>query len=180
MSGTDDAHVWILKTPERCSGCRLCEVVCTLSHEGTIWPEAARIRVFERFPGACTPITCVQCDTYPCVAACPVSALSVNEDTGAVMVDDEACIRCGKCVSACPGTVPRLPEGRESVLICDLCGGDPACVKICQQAGHGALESRTGRYRPVYRTFAEGPVEQNDALAANMYGKAIEVEETHE
>jgi carbon-monoxide dehydrogenase iron sulfur subunit len=169
--------VWIVTTPERCSGCRLCEVVCALSHEGTIWPEAARIRVFERFPGACTPSTCAQCSDYPCVEACPASALSVNEETGAVDVDEATCTRCGRCVSACPASVPRLPEGKNAVVICDLCGGDPACVKVCQQAGHGALEAVSGRYRSVYRTFATSPVERNDALAANMYGKAIELQE---
>jgi Fe-S-cluster-containing hydrogenase component 2 len=26
------------------------------------------------------------------------------------------------------------------VLICDLCGGEPECVKVCKEAGFNALE----------------------------------------
>ncbi len=168
------SRVWIVTSPERCSGCRLCEVVCALSHEGTIWPEASRIRIFERFPGACTPNLCVQCDTAPCVAACPAGALSVDERTGAVRVREAACTACGTCTTACPGSVPRIPPGKKNVLICDLCGGDPRCVAVCQKAGHGALEVLSETYRPVYRTFANDPVARNDAVAANLYGAAIE------
>lgn len=167
-------RTWIVMTPERCSGCRLCEVVCTLSHEGTIWPEASRIRVFERFPGACTPNICVQCDNPPCVAACPVGALSVDGTTGAVRVDESTCTTCGACTTACPGSVPRIPRGKEHVVICDLCGGEPRCVAVCQKAGHGALEALSEAYRPIYRTFANDPVARNDAVAENLYGGALQ------
>lgn len=168
------ARVWILTTPERCTGCRLCEVVCTLSHERTIWPEASRIRVFERFPGACTPNVCVQCDDTPCVAACPQGALSVDEVSGAIRVDEAACTACGTCTTACPGAVPRIPRGKDHVVICDLCGGEPRCVAVCEKAGYGALAALSSGHRPVYRTFANDPVARNDAVAANLFGRAIE------
>jgi len=168
------SRVWIVVTPERCSGCRLCEVVCALSHEGTIWPEASRIRVFERFPGACTPNVCVQCDPAPCVESCPAGALSVSDSTGAIHVDESACTACGACTIACPGSVPRLPRGMGHVVVCDLCGGAPRCVEICQRAGHAALEVLAEPYRPIYRTFANDPVDRNDRVAETLYGGAIE------
>ena len=162
-------RIWILVDFSRCSGCRLCEVICSLKNEGTIWPEASRIRIFEVVPGATIPHLCVQCPDYPCVKSCPVNALSVDEKTGAVIVDEEKCIRCGKCVDACPGKIPRIPNGKKSVVICDLCGGEPECVKICNEAGYGALKIYKGDYRMVFRTFAKNPIEKSLMLARKMY-----------
>lgn len=163
-------RIWILVDPLRCSGCRLCEVACALEHEGIIWPEASRIRIFELIPGVNIPHTCVQCPDYPCVKACPTGALSVSDETGAVLVDEEKCIKCGACVTACPGTVPRIPEGKNSVVICDLCGGNPACVKACNEAGYNALTLIKGMYRPIYRTYAKNPIEKSLDVAKKQYG----------
>ncbi|MEM2207028.1 MAG: 4Fe-4S dicluster domain-containing protein, partial [Sulfolobales archaeon] len=108
-----------------------CEVVCALKHEGIIWPEASRVRVFEYVPGITIPQLCSQCSDYPCVNSCPTNALSVDEATGAVKVDESKCIKCGSCVEACPGRIPRILPHKNAVLICDLCGGDPECAKVC-------------------------------------------------
>ncbi|AEH24377.1 4Fe-4S dicluster domain-containing protein [Pyrococcus yayanosii] len=167
---TED-RIWILVTPERCSGCRLCEVACSLEHEGVIWPEASRIRIYELLPGVNVPHTCVQCQDYPCVKACNFDALSVDEKTGAVLVDEEKCTTCGACVLACPGNVPRIPVGKGSVVICDLCEGNPKCVEVCHEAGHDALTLVKGQYRSVYRTFAKDPVEKSIELARKLYGE---------
>ncbi len=164
-------RIWILITPDKCSGCRLCEVVCSLEHEGIIWPEASRIRIYELLPGVNVPHTCVQCPDYPCVNACNFGALSVDEKTGAVLVDEEKCTECGACVLACPGKVPRIPTGKGSVVICDLCGGNPKCVEVCHEAGHDALILVKGNYRSVYRTFAKEPEEKSMDLARKMYGE---------
>ena len=164
-------RVWILITPDKCSGCRLCEITCSLEHEGIIWPEASRIRVFEFLPGVDMPHTCVQCSDYPCVNACPVNALSVDEKTGAVLVEEEKCTECGACITACPGSVPRIPAGKGSVVICDLCGGEPKCVEVCHEAGHDALKLVKGNYRSVFKTFAKGPIEKSFEIARKMYGE---------
>ncbi len=132
-------RIWILRDIEACTGCRLCEIACSLKHEATIWPEASRIKVFEDKPGVPVPYMCVQCPDYPCVKACPTNALSVDEETGAVLVDEGFCTLCGLCISACPGRVPRIVDGKSAVIICDLCGGDPECVKICSMVGYNAL-----------------------------------------
>ncbi|MCY0867925.1 MAG: 4Fe-4S dicluster domain-containing protein [Desulfurococcus sp.] len=130
---------WILVDPLRCTGCRLCEIACSLTHEGSIWPSASRIQVYEPYPGAPVPVTCVQCEDYPCVQSCPFNALKIDEKTGAVIVIPENCTLCGACVNACPLEIPRIIPGKNYVLICDLCGGEPACVKACSEAGYNAL-----------------------------------------
>ncbi|GAB6101072.1 hypothetical protein JCM16138_02950 [Thermococcus atlanticus] len=169
--GDEIERIWILITPDKCSGCRLCEVACSLEHEGIIWPEASRIRIYELLPGVNVPHTCVQCPDYPCVSACNFDALSVDEATGAVLVKEENCTGCGACYLACPGNVPRIPVGKGSVVICDLCGGNPRCVEVCHEAGHDALTLVKGNYRSVYRTFAKDPVEKSTELARKMYGE---------
>lgn len=162
-------RIWILVDPLQCSGCRLCEIACSLAKENKIWPEASRIRVFEYLPGASVPHLCVQCQDYPCVEVCPTKCLSVDEETGAVIVDEEKCIQCGLCIDACPGDVPRIPMGKSAVVICDLCGGDPACVKACRDAGYNALKIVEGTYRPIYKTYAIHPFEKSRQIASKLY-----------
>lgn len=122
-----------------CSGCRRCEIACSLFHEKRIWPEASRVRVFMFIPGIEIPHLCFQCDNPQCVEACPEGALTVDKETKAIRVDDSLCTACGTCIDACPGSVPHLhPEGNH-IVICDLCGGDPECVKTCQEGRWNAL-----------------------------------------
>lgn len=89
------------------------------------------------------------------------------------MVDEDKCIECGACVAACPGDVPRIPEGKGgSVVICDLCGGgEPKCVEACHEAAHDALKIVRGNYRPIFRTFAKDPVAKSFEIARKVYGE---------
>jgi Fe-S-cluster-containing hydrogenase component 2 len=108
--------IWIARELSKCSGCRKCEIACSLFHENRIWPEASRIRVFMLIPGVDFPHFCVQCEDYPCVNACPANALSISRETGAVLVDAEACTACGSCIEACPGKINmRFMRWRPSV-----------------------------------------------------------------
>jgi len=166
-------QIWIARELSRCSGCRKCEIACSLSHEKRIWPEASRIRVFMLVPGTDFPHFCVQCGDYPCVEACPVIALSVSKRTGAVLVNAGKCTACGECVDACPGRVPHIHPVEKRVLICDLCRGNPQCVKVCREGGWNVLEtvSRTNR---AYEVYARKPEETASDLAVKMYGEKAE------
>ncbi|SJZ47530.1 4Fe-4S dicluster domain-containing protein [Garciella nitratireducens] len=44
--------------------------------------------------------TCRKCLAHPCENQCPVNAITI-EKTAAV-IDQEKCIKCGKCIEACP------------------------------------------------------------------------------
>jgi Fe-S-cluster-containing hydrogenase component 2 len=168
--------VWIFRDLLRCSGCRRCELACSLHHEGKMWPEASRIRVFMLFPGAEVPHLCSQCHDYPCVASCPVKALSVDKDTMAVRVNRKKCISCGKCIDACPGNIPFLHPGDNKATICDLCGGDPECVKVCREARFDALWLIRQRKEWVEgnlnrKLFAQKPEDLTKDIAENIYGE---------
>ena len=52
--------IWITREFKNCSGCRMCEIECSLHHEGRIWPEASRVRVFMMVPGVDFPHLCTQ------------------------------------------------------------------------------------------------------------------------
>ena len=52
------------------------------------------------------------------------------------MVNADLCIGCRMCTVACPlGGITINYENGKSIK-CDLCGGDPYCVKVC---GYEAL-----------------------------------------
>lgn len=163
--------IWIVRDYIACTGCQRCEIACSMHHEGWMWPEASRIRVFMPFPGVEVPHFCAQCDDYPCVEACPVDALSVDENTSAVIVDSEKCTSCGDCIKACPGKVPFLHPETNKAVICDLCGGDPECVKVCQEAGYNALTLVQERMSEQRKLFAMEPMVVAKDLAVNMFGE---------
>jgi len=165
------SSIWIVRDYEKCSGCRRCELACSMKHEGVWWPEASRVRVFMPFPGVEVPHLCAQCDDYPCVGSCPVDALSVDEDTTAVIVDRDACTACGACIEACPGTVPYLHPGDGKATICDLCGGDPECVKVCHEARYDTLRLVQERMSANRKHFSRHPIETAKDLAVKMFGE---------
>lgn len=172
---TTSKKVWVARDHIKCTGCRKCEIACSLKHEGKIWPEASRIRVFMLVPGAEFPHFCAQCEDYPCVKACKFNALSVSKVTDAVLVNEKKCTACGACIRACPGNVPHMHPTKKTIVICDLCDGKPECAKVCQEAGWGVLKTlKKGSWRPVYRVYSRKPEDVTKELVSNLYGEAGE------
>jgi len=48
-------------------------------------------------------------------------------------IDAEKCTGCGQCVHVCPYGVATIDPASKKASICDLCGGEPECVKICPE-----------------------------------------------
>jgi Fe-S-cluster-containing hydrogenase component 2 len=63
--------------------------------------------------------------------ACPTKAISRNESTGAMTVDEEACVGCRICNMACPIGGISVDPVSNIAFKCELCEGDPECVKYC-------------------------------------------------
>ena len=123
---------------ELCTECHICEIVCSLKHTGTVNPALARIKVsYSQKDPLPFPIICYHCKDAPCMAVCPVpDAMYIDENTGAVIINDDKCIQCLACVDACPFGAIQVGPSQE-ILKCDLCGGDPVCVKYCpKQPGY--------------------------------------------
>ena len=132
-----NATMLVIHNAELCSACRRCEVVCSTIREGASQPAKARIFIDRRYhealwtDGQFFGETCRQCEDAPCLNACPAGAIKVDEKTKARYVDPKLCSGLGNCARACPfGMVNFIEEDRKARK-CDLCGGDPACVKQC-------------------------------------------------
>lgn len=118
---------------ERCTGCRLCELVCSVKNTGMSNPSRSRIHIIKwEMEGFELPMVCQQCESAPCMAVCPVDALSRDGDLGRVVIDYDLCIGCKLCVAACPFGGMGIDTVAKKVIKCELCDGDPACVKFCQ------------------------------------------------
>ena len=117
------------------------------------------------------PLMCNHCEgnkkdgVPPCVKACPEypgkrlsyltpdgkkiryrGGATYKRPDGAILIDAELCIGCGKCIDACPYGVrsfdPFVKAGKDpekqAADKCDLCvhrldnGLEPACVNTCQ------------------------------------------------
>ena len=141
---------------ERCIGCRHCEVACALEHSQsktllgmlTETPgPAPRIFVETGIRFLTFPNRCQHCDPAPCMQVCPTKAIYRDEETGAVLVNEEKCIACGGCAMVCPFGIIQFRfqpvVDREVNSKCDFCierqkaGNIPACVEACKT---GALE----------------------------------------
>jgi len=117
---------------EKCTGCRLCELVCSVHHDGVSNPMRSRIKVVKwEADGIYVPMTCQQCEDAPCLNACPAKAISRNSELGRVEVDYTTCIGCRTCVSVCPFGAMNFNSLERKVFKCDLCDGEPQCARFC-------------------------------------------------
>lgn len=154
----------------RCIKCWACEVACKQWNgidAGTI----ARRTVYEYDEGEFPDVSrrfisfaCCHCEEPACVEICPVGALSKRDEDGLVVVDDEVCIGCQSCVSACPYEIPNYRPDDGKMDKCDGClgcgrteEGDPHCVATCPTC---ALHF--------------GTLEDMEALAAEKDGERLE------
>ncbi|MFZ5945428.1 MAG: TIGR04076 family protein [Bacillota bacterium] len=122
----------IIVDERKCTGCRACETACSFQHTGSFCGENSRIRVEKNeIEGKDTPLVCRQCGNALCIQACPADALAKDNKTKAVMVDENRCTGCKACSLACPFHSIHFSHKTGKALICNLCGGDPVCIKRC-------------------------------------------------
>lgn len=119
---------------DKCTGCRLCELVCSVMHDGVSNPARSRIKIVKwEADGIYVPMICQQCEDAPCQNACPVGAIHRDPDIGFLSVDHNICIGCRTCVGVCPFGAMNYNMTDKKVFKCDLCGGDPQCVRFCEE-----------------------------------------------
>ena len=128
-----------------CTMCSSCAAVCCMMRvTGESNTQLGAIQVsFDHMNGEVKYVnTCRQCAAPSCMQACLVGAIYIDEKTGARVIDQTKCIGCKSCQIACPfGAVVYNPKTSKCYK-CDLCGGDPLCVKHCP-SGATSLVSPT-------------------------------------
>ncbi|MEW5724971.1 MAG: 4Fe-4S dicluster domain-containing protein [Thermodesulfobacteriota bacterium] len=137
------SHYYLFQDTKKCIACRACEVVCKINKGLPAGPKPVQIievgpRLIGRLPRAAyTFMPCFHCENPWCVAACPTGAMRKRESDGIVYVEEDLCVGCKTCISACPWGAPQWDPRRGKVVKCDYCrervdqGLAPACVTIC-------------------------------------------------
>jgi carbon-monoxide dehydrogenase iron sulfur subunit len=144
----------VFVNPERCIGCKQCQLACAVEHsksknlyQAIAEDRKPRPRVLVA-PGIVLdtsyPNKCRHCDPAPCLEVCPTGAISRDRDTGTVVVDGDKCITCAMCAMVCPFDVITFYSSHKAKLDkpvaikCDHCierqrrGEIPACVEACK------------------------------------------------
>ncbi len=167
-TGCGDQEQWgvILSDPRLCGACSRCAITCAALNAGgpgvaqaLVGPEQHyQERQFDN--ASWYAATCRMCPVIvedeqqvspACVAACQVGAAQIAPEGHPVFgdervrfIDQDRCIGCGSCVTACPVSHPLLDDG--VARKCELCigrWGAPPCVEACPS--HALL------YFPVWR-----------------------------
>lgn len=138
----------IITDLNRCVGCRGCAVACKVVNNveiGKYWLDLKRVGPTPKADGCGNwpdvemyflPYQCQHCTNPECVSVCPTGASMKLED-GTVVVDQEMCIGCEACITACPYGVRFLNPETLTVEKCNLChdkveeGELPQCVMQC-------------------------------------------------
>ena len=129
----------IVHETKLCTACGICELVCSLYHEGVCSPSLSRITLKrEPLAGNFRVDTCRQCLAPSCYFSCPVNAIAIDNRFGASFIVEEKCVGCRVCAKSCPlneeGTIIRFNAEKKTCFKCDLCKGrdrGPICVEAC-------------------------------------------------
>jgi len=114
---TEMAQKLLLVNPEKCTGCG--SFIRALRYE----------KMGSYFFSV--PAVCQQCQTPLCMDVCPVNAIQPDSGTGAYLVDEKKCVGCRLCEMACPLGAIEVHPDKHVAMKCDLCDGEPMCVKFC-------------------------------------------------
>lgn len=141
--------------PQRCIGCRACEMACAECETNGQTP-MIHVDYVDRFSTVQTMVqVCMHCEDPTCAKVCPAVAIEKDEFGIVHTANTARCIACSNCVMACPFGVPKKESGFKLMMKCNMCydrtsaGKKPMCATVCPS---GALfygtRAELARMRP--------------------------------
>jgi anaerobic carbon-monoxide dehydrogenase iron sulfur subunit len=128
-------HKILVVDPRRCTGCEICESVCSFVHDEEFNPLNSRINRIRIEPVINNSLSCQSCFDPDCIKACQIDALSKNKETGLIEIDYNICDGCSACVRQCPFGTIVLHTKKRKAIVCDLCTStdydEPQCIEYC-------------------------------------------------
>ncbi|MDY6792350.1 MAG: 4Fe-4S dicluster domain-containing protein [Thermodesulfobacteriota bacterium] len=138
---------------KKCTGCKQCELACSLKQTGVINPVKSCIHIIDwNHEGIFLPVFCQQCEDAPCMAVCPKDAIYRDIKLERMVINYDLCVACRMCVFTCPFGALGFDQEKAKVLKCDLCDGDPQCVKFCDTDALSYLDSSVFQYQTTSKT----------------------------
>jgi len=133
--------------PDKCDGCLECEKACIKAHPHAVASGKSRIKIDEDESGKHKVAVCVHCETCPPSEVCPSALLEFHNEGNYWTLDEHRCFACMACIPRCPydGVFFEGAFGIETAYTCDLCAGDPACVKVCPKGALTLEKTREGK-----------------------------------
>ncbi len=120
----------------KCTGCRICELSCSLSNTDEFNSLLSRVRILRHVDDGRifnAPALCLNCTDPPCEKNCPTGATYRDHETNLITVDADLCIGCRGCVFACPFGACHIDPYSGKAFRCNQCDGNPVCVKMCPE-----------------------------------------------
>ncbi len=125
----------LLVDPDLCTGCEVCESICSAAHDGSFNPMNSRITRVRIEPITNVAIGCQTCQDAACIAACPQKAISKKEPEDYLIINNDKCDGCGFCIRACPFGAITIHTVTHKAISCDFCTSteytQPQCVEAC-------------------------------------------------
>ena len=114
--------------------------------DGVSNPHRSRIRVVPGEGNIFLPVVCQQCEEAPCAEVCPREAVWRDKELGRTVIDYDRCVSCRMCEAVCPFGAIGFDRDRGRIFKCDLCNGDPQCVRFCYPEALGTAEAHMIQY----------------------------------
>ncbi|MGC7870166.1 4Fe-4S dicluster domain-containing protein [Desulfosporosinus sp. SYSU MS00001] len=130
---------FVVADPNKCIGCRTCEVACVVAHSSENIFTSTKLEIefnprlsVIKTAAVSAPIQCRHCEDAPCANACPEGCI-VNKE-GVIYINQRTCIGCKTCIVACPfGAIEMVSsyedgeKKQQAGLKCD--DGGKLCIK---------------------------------------------------
>lgn len=167
---------------KKCIGCNACVVACQQNYnmpaENKLnWVEVNISGEFPDINMEFEPFLCGHCDNPVCVDVCPVDGATFKTEEGYVLMNEENCISCAKCVTACPYGARSMSAETSKAVKCSFCadivenGGHPICATTCPTGARifGDTEDPNSQ---VSKLISQGRVESYD-LVVRGFGETL-------